>query len=186
LLAYELARLLRSRGHEVALLALVDTPLPTVWVRRMTVWGKLRWELEQGPRSATKKVTGMVARHSRSALSRLGVMAPGEPGWFDSDGSKALGLRYRPQGHDAPLVVFAASESLERFGGTALGWEEVHEGDVEVVKLSGDHFTIVSGPEVGELARALSDRVSPSAAGTSGRESETSVTTARRGDPASR
>ena len=65
----------------------------------------------------------MVARHSRSALSRLGVVQPGDPGWFDSDGSKALGARYRPQPHDAPLVVFAATESSERFGSAALGWE---------------------------------------------------------------
>jgi len=97
LLAYELARLLRDRGHEVAVLALVDTPLPTLWVRQAKAWAKVRWEIQRGPRSAARKVTGMVARHSRSALSRLGVANPGDPGWFDSDGSTALGARYRPQ-----------------------------------------------------------------------------------------
>jgi hypothetical protein len=133
--------------------------LPTLWVRQAKAWAKFRWEIQRGPRSATRKVTGMVARHGRSALSRLGVAKPGDPGWFDSDGSKALGARYRPQPHDAPLVVFAATESFERYGSAALGWESMHDGEVETVLLSGDHFTIVRGPAAGELARALSDRI---------------------------
>ena len=93
----------------------------------------------------------MARRHSRSALARLGF-EPAEPGWFDSDGSKALFSRYRARPHDVPLVVFTATESLERFGSAALGWDKVHDGDVETVILSGDHFTIVSGPSVEKLA----------------------------------
>jgi amino acid adenylation domain-containing protein len=159
LLAYELAGLLRAQGHDVAFLALVDTPVPAEWLRQTTLWAKARWELRRGPLSATKKVTAMARRHSRSALSRIGF-DPGEPGWFDSDGSKALFSRYHARPHDVPLVVFTATESLERFGSAALGWEKVHDGDVETVILSGDHFTIVSGPSVEKLARALSDRMS--------------------------
>ncbi|HEY5172610.1 MAG TPA: amino acid adenylation domain-containing protein [Acidimicrobiia bacterium] len=159
LLAYELAGLLRARGHDVAFLALVDTPVPAEWLRQTTLWAKARWELRRGPLSATKKVTAMARRHSRSALARLGF-EPGEPGWFDSDGSKALFSKYRARPHDVPLVVFTATESLERFGSAALGWDKVHAGEVETVILSGDHFTIVSGPSVEKLARALSDRMS--------------------------
>ena len=72
--------------------------------------------------------------------------------------------RYRARPHDVPLVVFTATESLERFGSAALGWDKVHDGDVETVILSGDHFTIMSGPSVEKLARALSDRVSAAGA----------------------
>ena len=164
LLAYELAGLLRAQGHDVAFLALVDTPVPAEWLRQTTLWAKARWELRRGPLSAAKKATAMARRHSRSALSRIGF-EPAEPGWFDSDGSKALFSRYHARPHDVPLVVFTATESLERFGSVALGWEKVHDGDVETVILSGDHFTIVSGPSVEKLARALlSDRMSAASA----------------------
>jgi amino acid adenylation domain-containing protein len=160
LFAYELARLLRERGHEVAFLALVDTSVPAVWSRQMTMWMRARWELRRGPRSAARKVADMIVRHGRSALSRLGVVEPDLlPGWFDADGSAVLAARFPPQPHDAPLFVFTASETAERLESKTLGWDGVHQGRLEVVNFAGDHFTIVSGPDCDQLARAVSDRM---------------------------
>ena len=148
-------------------MGLVDTPVPGEWARHTTTWAKARWELRRGPRSATKKLRDMTVRHSRSALSRLGMVPPStEPGWFDSDGSKALFSKYQARPHDVPLVVFTASESGVRFGSSALGWDNLHGGTVETQSFDGDHFTIMSGPSVEELARAIEAGISAARAAT--------------------
>jgi hypothetical protein len=102
-LAYELARGLRARGPEVAVLGLADTLTPEssarAWRRHMALRSRLRRQRDRGLRAGTAKLVEVAERELRETLIRLGLVAPAEESgeeWFDYRGADVLGRRYRP------------------------------------------------------------------------------------------
>jgi thioesterase domain-containing protein len=77
---------------------------------------------------------------------------------------RLLGGRYRTAGVDCPLVLFFTEASLAVTGSATLGWEGVHRGPIEAVRVPGDHLTLWIEPNVARLAVAVADRVRGAAA----------------------
>jgi len=171
LLAFEIARGLRDRGREVALLALVDTRLPEAEGEvdegaLLELFGRQ----VLGPAADgvwRERFEALAGLEPRERLRRLFELARGEgllpPGLelgaleehfelFRHDLRAAAG--YRPAPYDGPVLLLRSRESEGD-----LGWGELAGGGLEIEDLPGDHFSILEPPAVEMLARELSSRL---------------------------
>jgi thioesterase domain-containing protein len=162
LLAYELARRLRDRGHEVGFLGLADTLTPEIsiraWREHMALRSRLRRQRERGFVRASAKLLEVAERELRYTLVRVGLAPSAEDGgqgWFDNRGADVLERRYRPMGQEGRLVIFAAEASARATHSLTLGWDRVHRGPVQTHILPGTHLSLLQEPDVGLLARTL-------------------------------
>jgi thioesterase domain-containing protein len=164
LVAYEIARLLREAGQEVALLAVLDAGVP---------------EAHDTPRDATEMAVELGAAHLGVELSQL-PDAPGEQRleallelarqrgllahevdlrwvrWL-IDGYRiavAATQRYRPRPFPGRLVLLrAADHSID--AEETLGWGALAQGGVDLHWVPGTHETLVHAPHVQALAERL-------------------------------
>jgi amino acid adenylation domain-containing protein len=167
LVAYEMARQLLARGEEVALLAMIDTPVP---------------EPSPGPESDLDRLAGF-ALDLGLPLERLGAsrdelagrgreqllsdllewgrasrrLPPdlGEPHLRRLLAVYEANLRaatlYRPGPYDGRIVLFKAAEP----SGGDFDWERFAAGGVEVRNVSGGHYSLMRESGVQELAAGL-------------------------------
>jgi amino acid adenylation domain-containing protein len=165
LVAYEMARQLRARGEEIALLAMIDTPIPAAEpesdLDRLAGFAlDLGLPLERLGISREE----LAARDREQLLSDLlkwgrtsQVLAPDleEPHLRRLYAVYEANLRavalYQPRLYDGLIAFFKAAES----SGTHLGWERFAAGGVEVRDVPGGHYSLVREPEVRGLASKL-------------------------------
>jgi thioesterase domain-containing protein len=162
LLAYELARRLRARGHAVGFLGLADAMTPEVsmraWREHMALRSRLRRQRDRGFLKAGTKLLEVAERELRDTLLRLGLASSAlDTGqeWFDHRGAEVLGRRYHPIGQEGILVIFAAEASARATHSQTLGWDRVHRGPVHTHVLPGTHLSLLQDPHVGLLASAM-------------------------------
>jgi aspartate racemase len=165
LVAYELAARVSGLGKQVAFLGLVDMMTPRLYAR--DVKPRL-WHLvsSRSRRTTAARLLAVGRRRAHGALARIGLRAPLPPNphwWPYLERARLLGGRYRTDGLECTLVVFFTEASRARYGSASLGWENVHPGPIEVVGVSGDHLTLWTEPNVGELAAVLAARVTRAA-----------------------
>jgi amino acid adenylation domain-containing protein len=171
-LAYEVAQQLRAKGREVGLLVMIDTSCPLQpqesWAARVekdlkNFQNKLRGE---GINSAW---ISMSRRARRLAIririikwrigNRIGVEfkqpAPARPDDFFTAIVRAS-RRYVPQPYGGPVLLFKRTgDRTGRFSAKNFGWSEALVGRLETFDIEGQHWTLLTQPGVGALAKKL-------------------------------
>jgi thioesterase domain-containing protein len=166
LVAFEMAQLLAAAGHEVRLLALIDTFHPQMSPRRMTMRGRIARlreeklgyvsELMVRPRD---RVRHLINLRSIEAHRIRGEAVPFALRNFHMTRNfEMAAARYRPRTWAGPATLFRAAELayIYRDAGPYYGWDRHVLGGMEVVPVAGNHSTIVLGRNGDVLARSLS------------------------------
>jgi thioesterase domain-containing protein len=69
----------------------------------------------------------------------------------------AVGTVYAPKFFSGKLILFRAEDRTAEYRhDPALGWDAVAQGGVDVLRVQGDHITIMEKPNVVDLVRQLS------------------------------
>ncbi|MFN2576061.1 MAG: amino acid adenylation domain-containing protein [Pyrinomonadaceae bacterium] len=181
IIAYEMACQLRAQGHEVGLLALLDSyPVgyerlapdgdsPGMKTRRLlkrvrahvSNLSRLRGreklvyivdKSKYGPVRVKSKVWRTVYR----SYQNLGRELP--RGLLDVEEFNWLAAQsYRPQLYDGRVTLFWASKDLRAKFDMIEGWMTLARDGMELHEISGTHLDMIKEPHVGELARVLND-----------------------------
>ena len=176
--AFELAHQLLRKGHQVGLLALLDSypqgysellPLTHQAWKMMGFWkrrieGHLHEMRRQNSlRAYLQKKMKTLRRRVKSRVWQLkyrGYEAKGEPlpqEFQDVRELNALaGRRYVVKAYPGKVTLFLASENVTS-NACALrtAWGHVAVGGLEIHEVPGDHVTIIHDPHVATLARQL-------------------------------
>jgi thioesterase domain-containing protein len=169
LVAFEMAQLLTVAGHEVSLLALLDTFHPGTPVRVLTMRDRAARLREEG----LSYVADVLRRRYRAHEDRKGLRtieayrACGRSvpltlrDLYVTRNFERAALRYRPRPWNGKATLFRASQLayIYRDAGPSYGWERHVLGGVDVVEVPGDHATFVLGSNAIEVARALSEAI---------------------------
>ncbi|TYO88771.1 type I polyketide synthase [Oceanicella actignis] len=176
--AYEIARQLREAGEEVALLALLDTPLPmreplSARDRALLKWGQIR---QGGPAYLARWARERIAWEAGKLRARMDEPASDEPvRRFHDEAIEAAFLaalpRYRMHPWDGPLTLFRPPlRKVHKVSGGRWvdderayvlednGWTRWAPA-TEVVEVPGDHDSMVLEPNVRVLAARLRARI---------------------------
>ena len=156
LVAFEMARQLRSQGRDVALLALFDTELRA----KMPIQRRLRLQSRRKRREGS---LGYVRRVTKSILWTIAYGVWLRFGYslspqFSSTvfANMRVASSYKAQPYPGRVTLFRAADSWEESGrGPYLGWDHVAVGGVEVHEVPGDHVTLLEEPHVRVLAARL-------------------------------
>ncbi len=176
--AFEMARQLQAQGEAVALLAMLDT-YPLGWLKLFSEaeageYKKkfLRLRFNQHCRNlASLNLRGKAdyifskAQFKTRKLKNIWWQLKGKSG-RNSDHSLAEILRkieeinylavrkYVPQVYAGKVTFFCAEEEVS-VAENITGWQVLAAGGVEIIRLPGDHQTMIKEPHVQELARQL-------------------------------
>ena len=166
-IAFEMARQLRAEGHEIALLALLDTypAQPARFVRRLAGHAtNLRGlslpekfgYVAQKSRFVPRKIKGRVWRTVYDLLQKFGWTIPRALESVTEFNSLAA-HRYVPQAFNGRVTLFWACDDLRASNDLVEGWRALATGGIEVQKIPGNHLNIIKEPHVAELANKLTD-----------------------------
>jgi amino acid adenylation domain-containing protein len=149
--AFEMAQQLRAAGDEVAVLALIDTYAPGVYLR--PAGGGLIARLAGAVRPYLKR-----ERLEHAVLNlfgrtpRQGFPDAASAHWWAHWG-------YRPQTYAGRVDLYIAEESRIEASKSCLGWSARVSGGFEMHPVPGTHGLMVKPPVVDELARLLQRRL---------------------------
>jgi thioesterase domain-containing protein len=174
--AFEMARQLRSRGEAVALLALIDSQAPSAGVAPTLddaeLLANFYLDLRRTVRSDQPVSAADLAARLRSLRphDRLGYLLEQarehETLTGDADASQLRRLlktfkahheslrHYGPQSFDGRALLFRAGREADGSGDRSFGWEGLAR-QVEVHFVDGDHYSILTGPRVRSLAERI-------------------------------
>ncbi|HEX4946468.1 MAG TPA: alpha/beta fold hydrolase, partial [Blastocatellia bacterium] len=178
--AFEMAQQLKANGEDVALLAMLDTyPLgwlslypPAEAARMEAEYKRQRWQrhwsnLRQLNLADKVEYCRNKAQYkSRKYKYTLWQFSQ----WLRRDASASLtdtlrqteesnyraAKRYRPQVYPGQLTFFCADEEVG-VEESCKGWESLVAGGVEVIRVPGDHQTMIRAPHVQQLAKRLNE-----------------------------
>ncbi|HEY0791291.1 MAG TPA: amino acid adenylation domain-containing protein [Chthoniobacterales bacterium] len=180
LAAYEIARLLRAAGEEVALLALFDTDNPARPPRLRSYTERIRNAVRNPAAFRPDRILQFLARRMRgkagdvllrvSEAYRRAAMRL----WSNDAGSAAkeavdvavvtvhqrAALAYRPLPYDGKLVLLRALDQ-----GTAylmepdLGWGTLVGGAIEIYDVPGDHWSLFEDENIPIMAKVLEQSI---------------------------
>jgi thioesterase domain-containing protein len=170
IVAYEMARLLRHAGEEVAFLGLIDTYRPgSVQLPRLDWLSNVRASIE-GLGYLVQQTKRGLLRNKDELARRLALnwyRATQQPiphelrgGWLTDAFFKAA-RKYRTRPYDGELVVFRAREAHPALAATSeLGWAGL-ASTIAVHEVPGDHATLAQEPNAtvlgGRLLRILNE-----------------------------
>jgi amino acid adenylation domain-containing protein/FkbM family methyltransferase len=177
LVAFEMARRLRSDGEKVALLALLDTHPPEAGaaVDEGLYGDDARWLAD-----VAEFIARLVGRTPALSYQDLRPLAPAEqlrrfleslrqidflpPGTGESQVRRLLEVykanvraaeAYEPAAYDGDVTLLRAEDGIEEGTDPDLGWGRLARGAVEVITVPGDHVTLLAEPNVEALAERL-------------------------------
>lgn len=179
IVAFEMAQQLRSHGHEVALLALLDSPAPGTFTdfdpaeHATKLLADLTFDLISTRRNLTadehdvfyndlSRLDSDAQLHYVLERARDANVLPLNAG-VDRVGylqrifrSNLIALNnYSPQIYAESIILFRASDVTERVPAPALGWQELSAKPVEIHVIPGNHYTMLAKPNVPVLAGEL-------------------------------
>lgn len=144
--AFEMARCLRATGARVDLLALLDSWPPSLAAAEAPSAAEVREIVARDLGPAASSIAGpqleRILGVYRAHLEALCSYRP-EP-WLDE--SVFMTLFKAEMAPDLPCIP-------------ANGWGELILGDLEVCQVPGDHYSMLSRPQVGALAERLATRL---------------------------
>jgi thioesterase domain-containing protein/acyl carrier protein len=172
--AYEMTRQLRAAGEEVALLCLLDTPLPVS--RELWLSEKVQMHLQLIARQKHRYFWNWISNRAKWEYQKLvkrfrPESAPSEPAQYHSATIhqaflRACDLYQVPDYHGKMLLLRPRQKPTHVFGPDRMinhdrrfifpdnGWSQ-HGVDVDVQEVSGDHDSMVLEPNVRTLAAKL-------------------------------
>ena len=182
LIAVEMARELRRRGHRVGLVALIDSDLPggqsdlhplqRHWyltgqkVRRIVY--KASYECQRGPREFVTRRWRFATKGFRLWRLRARQQTLGHvTGSTTEEILMLMEQRYRPEPFPTPVTLLRSRDEAWKYGPDPnMGWTGILQLDIH--DIGGNHVSMLYPPHVDHVARVLADR----AAATERRESE--------------
>ena len=172
--AFEMAQQLQQQGERVAVLALFDTWYPTrgwrYWVNRIAGRRFVRhlralWRRKHGEWLAYLRCALGTRRQRERHAGVRGEAAPGEANpaklyWrpFRNAYVRAL-AQYVPKPYAGRPIMFLSSKEAKQILDPRLMWRRVATEGLEVLRLPGDHLTLMREPSVCLLAEALGSRL---------------------------
>jgi len=166
-IAFEMARQLRAEGHEIALLALLDTyparparlaqrlACHATNLNRLSPREKFEYVVDKA-RFVPRKIKGRVWRPIYDSLQKFGWTLPRVLHSVTEFNSLAA-HRYVPQAYDGKATLFWASGDLRASNDLVEGWRALAIGGIEVQEIPGNHLNIIKEPHVAELANKLTE-----------------------------
>ena len=181
IIAYEMACQLRAQGHEVGLLALLDSY--PVGYERLSLNGDSR---STKARRLLKRVGAHLSNMSRLRVrekvaylvnkSKYGPVRVKSKIWRtiyrsyqnlgrdlphafrDVEEFNWLAAQsFRPQLYDGRVTLFWASKDLRAKFDMIEGWQTLARDGMDLLEIPGTHLDMIKEPHVGELARVLND-----------------------------
>jgi thioesterase domain-containing protein/acyl carrier protein len=172
--AYEMARQLAgAQAEEVASLVLIDPQLPPMAeVDEATLLGRFGLDLlasRPGAAVAPAALAGLDPReglegllrraHRRGLLPEDLALEDVQTAWETFRRHHRLLVDYRPAGYAGPATLLRASGSPRSVGSVdAAGWQRLMP-KLRVVDLDGDHYSLVLGGPVREVAKLVTGAV---------------------------
>jgi acyl-coenzyme A synthetase/AMP-(fatty) acid ligase/thioesterase domain-containing protein len=158
LVAFEVARRLRAAGHEVQLLALIDSYLPSSQTDRPPSMSDRATRAAEELRILVPEIGGSRPRRLWQMLTAGPIRHRGV-GKFDVFYRRGyfMSRRYRAARYDGTAVVYTASTNLT--GLDHLGWRDILVGSCDFVPVNGDHHTMMRLPNVEVIADDLRRRL---------------------------
>ncbi len=168
--AYEMARQLRAQGQQVAVLALLDTPVDITgdpsaeaaawtiarWMRTIRFNTRYAFHIGLAPFARYKARNWRMRWRIRLWTLRLALTGHADAARLGVDEAFLVALRnYVPAPYDGDATLFRAKDELVAYSDPALGWGRLINGRLEIREISGDHDTILNEPHIGMLARVL-------------------------------
>jgi thioesterase domain-containing protein/acyl carrier protein len=178
IIAYEMACQLRAQGHEIALLAVLDS-YPVGYERTLAA-SSLKVRARRFGNRFSAHLTNVRSLPGREKLSYLldkskyGPVRVKSKIWRTIYRSyKNLGLnlpqalkdveqfnwlaaqQYHPQPFDGRVTLFWASKDLRAKFDMIEGWETLARGGMELHEISGTHLDMIKEPHVADLAKQL-------------------------------
>lgn len=177
LIAFEMAQQLVEAGEQVALLAVIDTPLPATLDDPRDEDDDFAGVLRLFPMELTAALRGKKPepggngitpeerlRHVRDALYSAGLIPEGTAlDWIQrvQAGYRARRQavrRWRPRPYPGRVTYFRGTDQQDALSAEdGYGWATYTAQPVEVHLVPGDHDSLVAWPHVAELAKALKD-----------------------------
>jgi thioesterase domain-containing protein len=157
IVAYEIAQQLLSQGEEVGLLAIVET-MPFVLrssltksiIRRLTSFAaRVPW------RRPSRWFEFMLGEASVRRLADR-VRGRPDPAWKQIF---QLQAHYKPKPYVGRITVFLSDEEANVSKSLREGWATLAAGDLEMIVVPGDHYTMVEEPHVRVLAKRIKERL---------------------------
>ncbi|QUQ65097.1 cytochrome P450 [Kutzneria sp. CA-103260] len=184
LVAYEIGRVLRSQGDEVAQVILIDTylaepgqpePPPDDVAVIEELW-RMRGLALRGADAPRRRVDQKLSpAEQRRELARfLGASGPADEHIATIMGVYQAQLeavvRYEPGPSDLDVTLIKAEDGFPqvlfddrhialRLEDPANGWERVELGRLSVITVPGNHFTALAPPALTSLATAVTDTI---------------------------
>ena len=141
IIAFEIAQQLESRGHQIAMLVLWDTPIPAYWpdesARQPTV-RRIR-NLFSGGRVKFKSRLSVVIKKARNAFTHAEARSSDQS--YLEQALMRAARNYEPKSYEGRIILFSASESHFECSEPTLGWETLATQGVDVHVLPGNHTT---------------------------------------------
>jgi acyl transferase domain-containing protein/thioesterase domain-containing protein/acyl carrier protein len=167
--AYEMARMLKSMGETVELLTMFDTLAPEEVRRPVSVREKLRLL----PRISAPFLIGApfrklaAAREARRIRQSQTGVAPEAASLLEIAGANAWNAyasaqaAYSPRPLQVPTLLFTARHAAMPYlrAGPQLGWERLVVGGLETVVVDAWHETVFDVPAVDRVAAVLDARL---------------------------
>jgi amino acid adenylation domain-containing protein len=167
--AFEMARQLRSDGEEVATLVLLDTQIGSPddmgaaapdfraterWRRKLLLnlrgVGRTNWRTFAGYKLRNWRMTFHLWQHRR----RSRRLNPWE--------AFMLALRrYQPEPYEGDAVLFRARNQLVEYPDPTFGWRPLIRGELRIVDVAGDHDNLFSDISIKDVAEELSTLLRP-------------------------
>ena len=173
--AFEMAQQLHSSGHEVAMLALIDSYAPIAISRSEKI------DEAMLVASLTRDLSGLFGKELLVSVDELQQLQPEEQLNHILEQAKMLNIlppeiglqqmrqllrvfkanlqamyRYIPQPYPGRITLFCASEQIvEVTQDQTQGWGELTTVGIETHKIPGDHYSIIREPQVQVLAKQL-------------------------------
>jgi amino acid adenylation domain-containing protein len=190
--AYEMAQRLQRRGHQVALLVLIDQRHPSSnrkWTFSHTALSGLlrnmpRWIADEGAQKGLRGLSADLVAKSPMMWKQLQrFFAPAAAPIHKPDVNEVVNLTgrseeyrgvmathyqalraYQPKPYAGRVLLLRAEiQPLLRWQDTEMGWRELATDGVEVCVVPGNHDSIVKEPHVRFLAQELNAALSQSA-----------------------
>lgn len=164
-IAFEMAQQLRKAGHQIALLAMIDTltpaaamdvpkPLKKLWLMRN--WS-LKFALQ---RFRERHASHALETSHAQALQRLASGAWLTPELVEPYLFRHIVTvqgRYKPAPYSGPMVLYKASNATAQYlnAGKFLGWQAHIDGPIKIIGIPGSHNSMMQEPGLSDLGTAL-------------------------------
>ena len=172
--AFEIACQLRAQNEQVALLGLIDSPVPSTWISAAKaddeLWLLLNFAEDLGLTPTLLSVTQeellqMSPDERLIYLEEKAKSAKLIPQYIDhaqavrlyqvfKTNIKAL-QQYEPAAKARRITLISSEQSANTFPDSTMGWSELATESVEVFTIPGNHYSIVRKPAVENLAQQL-------------------------------